>query len=272
MRSIICIFIFAFVCSSYGPPNCFLYEDDPDCYQACKEAEIAITFPQGSKPSQEHFNKSIKLCNSFDYSHYEKSVPFAKRGLMNEWLPMLNVALELNPENYLAIRGWYHFFFMKNYTQAIEDIQKFDAIVDYDIGFTGDGTYHLNIMLGLCYKGLGDKAKAIEVIKNQLGDKTYEPSPYDYLHLGVLYLETENYSKATKSLEQQIEISSISEVYYYLALVEAAEMNYDSAQENLQTALRLYNADMTMENGYIELCDEIYRADILQAMKNISRD
>ena len=57
------------VCSSYGPPNCNLYEGDEACYKACKEAEAAITFPQGSKPSQEHFDASIALCPSFDYSY-----------------------------------------------------------------------------------------------------------------------------------------------------------------------------------------------------------
>ncbi|MCH2229756.1 MAG: hypothetical protein MK105_05375 [Crocinitomicaceae bacterium] len=271
MRSIFFLSFLGFFCSSYGPPNCFLYEENPDCYQACKEAEIAITFPQGSKASQEHFIKSITLCNSFDYSHYEKSVPFAKRGLMNEWLPMLNVALELNPEEYLAIRGWYHFFFMKNYSLAIEDIQKFDSLVEYDIGFTGDGTYHLNIMLGLCYKGLGNKEKAIEVIEGQLNDENYEPSIYDFLHLGVLYLETENYPKATESLKRQVEINPISEVYYYMALVKKAEQKLHSAKGNLEMALKLYDTDITMENGYIELADEIYRADILNAMKSINK-
>ena len=160
MKNYITLFIIACIISSFGPPNCNLYEDDEACYKACNEAEKAIMHPQGSKASQVHFDKSIALCPTFSYSYYEKGVPFVKRGLNNKWIELINKAVEHNPKEYLGHRGWCHYLFMKNYQPAIDDIEALDAMLDYDIGPTGNGEYHLHVVRALCYKGLGNQEKS----------------------------------------------------------------------------------------------------------------
>jgi len=156
------------ICTSYGPPNCNLYKNDKNCHLACLEAEKAVTYSQGSKSSQEHFDKSIELCPSFDYSYYQKSVPYAKRGLIREWKKLIDKAVEHDPKENLSNRGWYHFYFMRNYEAAIKDVEELDRLQKYDIGPTGDGMYHLNIMKALCWKGLGETQKAIDIITTQM--------------------------------------------------------------------------------------------------------
>ena len=146
IRKILLLTIVFFIGTSYGPPNCNIYKSDENCYKACKEAEKAITFNQGHRESQEHFDKSIALCPNFDYSYYEKAVPYAKRGLIKEWKEMIDKAVKLNPREHLLTRGWYHFFFMHNFEAAIKDIDDLELLVKGDTGFTGDGAYHLNIM------------------------------------------------------------------------------------------------------------------------------
>lgn len=250
------------LCSSYGPPNCNIFKDDEGCYNACKEAEKAIMHSQGSKASQEHFDISIKNCPNFDYSYYEKAVPYAKRGLIREWKKLIDKAVKLNPKEHLSNRGWYHFFFMHNYEAAIKDIEQLDQLVDYDIGHTGDATYHLNVMKALCWKELGETEKAIKILTDQMGKEDHHIGLYDYLHLGVLYLESGEYEEALQKLDKQIEMNDLSEIYFYKALCFKKLNKQDEYHNNLKESLKYYQNETSMSNSYRELVDEIYLIDI----------
>lgn len=251
---------------SFGPPNCNLFEGD--CKQACVEAEQAIMHAQGSKKSQIHFDKSIELCPTFAYSYYEKAVPYAKRGAMDEWKILIDKAVEYSPEEYLEQRGWYHFFFMHNYKAAIADLDTLqDLYGDQDIGVTGDAMYHLNIMKALCYKGLGQKEKAIRCIEDQMTKEYHHPGLYDYLHLGVLYLETGNLQNALEALTIQIEQHPWSEAYFYRAMVHKQLQNKEACTKDLNLALTQYRQGEKLRNSYRQIVDEIYELDILEALE-----
>lgn len=262
MKHIILLSLALLLCTSHGPPNCFLYEQDQSCFTACKEAEQAITFAQGSKASQELFDKSIAHCPSFDYSYYEKAVPYAKRGLMKEWKIMMDKAVAINPIENLAFRGWYHFFFMHNYEAAIRDIEALEALINYDIGYTGDGMYHLNVMKGLCWKGLGEHEKAVHIMKEQIQQEGHDIGMYDHLHLGVFLLDTGKYEAALAELEKQVVYYDVSEIYYYKALCYKHMKRKDLRTSNLEKALDLYLKDQSMSNSYRQLVDEIFLVDI----------
>jgi tetratricopeptide (TPR) repeat protein len=257
------LLLVSLICTSYGPPNCNIYKHDQNCYQACLLAEKAITYNQGEDKSQKYFDKSIALCSTFDYSYYEKAVPFAKRGLMREWKEMIDIAVKINPREHLRTRGWYHFFFMNNYEAAIKDIEEVRQIFKgNDIGYTGNGDYHLNIMVALCYKKLGKTDKAIETILTQLADKNHQFGVYDYLHLGVLYLENKEYQLAIEKLDVQKANSDLSEIYYYKALAYKGLKMMHEYKINLGLAKEYYLKEKTMENPYRQMIDEIYLADI----------
>lgn len=251
---------------SFGPPNCNLFEGD--CNKACTLAENAIQYPQGSKPSQQLFDQSIENCPTFAYSYYEKAVPFAKRGAMDEWKILIDKAVELEPVEYLGQRAWYHFFFTHNYEKAIEDINTLqDFYKDGDIGETGDALYHLNIMKGLCLKGLGKHQEAITCMEEQMAKPDHYLGMYDYLHLGVLYLETGNYTKAETCFNKQIEHYEISEAYYYRALlIKQFEKVKSDTVSDLKRALTLYKQHEKMHNSYRQLIDEIYQQDIIDEL------
>jgi len=260
-----------FLNDAFAIPNCYIYKEDEKCYEACKEAEKAIMHAQGSQASQEHFMKSIELCPEFAYSFFEQSVPYAKRGQMNLWIDMIDKAVALEPEEYLAQRGWYHWFFMDNYEKAIADINELDELVDYDIGETGDGLYHLNILKGLCYKGLGDHEKAIEVIEKYMASEDYYQHSYDNLHLGVLYLDVNKPNEALNEFEKQMANNPISEAYFYSAKAFQRLGDLDKALEYLKISLEKYDKNIAMQNPYRQLVDEIYRFDIEEEIEAIQR-
>lgn len=223
----------------------------------------AIEFEQGSRESQQHFDRAIELCPSFDYAYFEKAVPYLKRGEFITWKILIDKAVDLNPTEHLGYRGWCRYQFLADYNGAIKDIEKLSSIVTYDIGYSINGDYHLNIARALCYKGIGQIEKAIEIIEKQLSVKNYNALPYDYLHLGVLYLETGDHQKAITHFKKQLEINDyLAEIHYYLALAYKGSSNQTDYIKSLAKAKEYYLAGKKRTDSYIDPMDKIYLIDI----------
>ncbi|MBL4710539.1 MAG: hypothetical protein JKY48_19090 [Flavobacteriales bacterium] len=268
MKKLFILLFFYLIATSYGPPNCTLFEGD--CQKACHMAEQAIQYGQGSKRSQQFFDRSIELCPTFDYSYYEKSVPYAKRGDIVEWKKLIDKAVELEPTEHLANRGWYHFFFLNNYEGAIADIEKLDSLRDYDIGATGDAIYHLNILRAICYDEIGQLDKALGIMESQMNDSTHFVSLYDYICLGVLYLKSEQYDKAVIAFEKQEKENDLAENHFYKAKAYLKLNRISEAKQELKIADEYYKRNRQMENGYRELPFEIYQIDIANALAELN--
>ena len=110
-----------------------------------------------------------------------------------------------------------------------------------NIGYSANGDYQLVIAKALCYKGLGQKEKAIQVIETQLATPGHDPGYYDYLHLAVLKIEIGKPQEAIPLLEKQKELSAgFAETYYYLALAYKHLDQRPKMQENLTLAQKFY--------------------------------
>ena len=257
--------LIATISMSVGPPNCNLYESD--CRRACEECEQAIQYSQGSAPSQYHFDRSIEICPSFDYAYYEKAVPFAKRGQMREWKVLIDQAVALDSATHLGTRSWYHFFFAHNYRACLADLDLLDQLVDGDIGRTGDGFQHLNVLRALCYHGLGEPQRAYDLIVQQIATPDYIIGQYDELYAGMIALELEQPDIALAHLARQTELDDIADLYYYVGKAHRQLGNADKATEAFRTALDYYDRQHHIQNGYREMPAEIHRSEIMAELE-----
>ncbi len=248
--------------------NCKAMESEK-CKKACELVNLAEQY-QGDKYSQIAFDKAIKLCPNFDYAYREKSVPYLKRGDFLTWKILIDKAVEINPTSNLAYRGWCNFQFLRNYKSAINDIEEFEKIVgENNVGSSQNGNYNLEIVKALCYKGIGDKFKAIQIIEKQLAKKEYSPMLFDYYHLAVLYYELNNYEVAKKYFEKQIKnYDYYAEPYYYLALIWKSQNNIQQANLFIDKALDFYSKGKIMNDSYTNISDKVYQ----QEMKNLKKD
>lgn len=248
----------------YAPPNCEVYKADDSCYKSCKQAWRAIRYKQGSYQSQQYFDRSIDLCEGFAYSHMEKAVPYLKRGLFIEWKKLIDRAVELDPQEYLGYRGWCRLQFLRDYEGTIQDIEQLKSLVKYDIGYCQTGDYHLNIVLALCYRELGQVEKARQLYLEHINSENYVTSLYDYYHLGVLEYESGNYQLALNYLDQQITINGdLGETYYFKALAHKALGQTDLYTKNISIAEQHYINGKMRTDSYTETIDKIYLSEIL---------
>lgn len=249
--------------------NCNVFEDK-NCKKACELANYAEPY-QGFRKSQEAFDEAIMLCPSLDYAYREKSVPYLKRGLFIAWKELIDRAVEINPRQNLGYRGWCKYQFLRDYKGALEDIESFEKLVGAEnIGYSQNGNYSLQTVKALCYRGLGNNAKALEIMEDQLSKKNNTPLMFDYYHLGVVYFAQENFIKAKENFERQIMYNDyFAEPYYYLALISEKEGNITKARELTNKALSYYCDDKYMKDSYTTVIDKIYKANIENLKKNL---
>ena len=147
------------------------------------------------------------------------------------------------------------------------DIELLVRLISYDIGHAEGGEYELHVARAVCYKALGNKEKAMEIIEAQLSDPDYSNGLFDHLHLGVLYLETGQHQRAIESFQRQSAYNELAENQYYLGLVYKALANETRYRECLQQAKKLYLSGRIMRDSYTELMDKIYLTDIEAEIK-----
>jgi tetratricopeptide (TPR) repeat protein len=256
--------------NTHPSPNCNVYKlnKNQPCYDACYLV-TEMEAPQGSRASQLNFDKAIELCPTFDYAYSEKAVPYLKNGDFITWKKLIDKAVELNPTGQLGYRGWCRYQFVKDYTGAIEDLEKLTSLLGTEIGYSINGDYHLNIAKALCYKAIGQKAKAIEIIEHQLAQKGYSPLAYDYLHLGVLKMETGDLVQAIACLQKSISLNdSMAEPYYYLGLIYKMQHMKTEYVQNMEKSKDYYIKGNKRTDPYTQPMDKIYLVDIEKELQD----
>jgi tetratricopeptide (TPR) repeat protein len=252
--------------------NCkaFLYYGDTSQYEACIIAEEAEDYYQFSKEFQEIYDKSIDKCYYFASAYHAKSVAYLKSGDFFTWKKLIDKAVEFNPKEYLGYRGWCRYQFFRDYEGAIGDIERLDSLIAYNIGYSSNGDYHLNIAKAICYKALGKKENAIKIIEEQLADQKHSVGIYDYLHLGVLYLESGQFQKAINTLVLQEKINDIAENRFYIALAYKGLGQKEKYYLNVALCKKLYQLGSKMNDPYTNPFDKIYLKQIEKEIKLLS--
>ncbi|MGB0839678.1 MAG: tetratricopeptide repeat protein [Chitinophagales bacterium] len=251
--------------------NAFKYYGDTLQYEACVIAEEAENHYQFSGVYHEIYDRAIEKCAYFPTAYHAKSVAYLKSGDFVSWKALMDKAVELKPAEYLGYRGWCRYQFCRDYQGAIEDIERLDALIDTDLGYSSNGDYHLNIAKGLCYKAIGENSKAIHIMEQQIGATDYSVGIYDYVHLGVLYLETDNLDKAFENLKLQEVENNVAECQYYLAEIYKAKGKVDQAKMCLVQAKQLYTKGLRLFDPYTQVTDNVYLKQIEDALTTLSK-
>ena len=274
MKAIFLLFFLALSHQLSAQPNCeaFKYLGDDVKWKACKKASEIRGHYQFSKEYQQILDEAIEIDPTFDYAYWAKSIAYLKSGDFVTWKRLIDKAVELNPKEHLGYRGWCRYQFFRDYKGAIADIEELDRLLSYDIGQSQNGTYHLNIAKGLCYKAIGEIEKAIEILEDQINrnEKDNYVGVYDYLHLGVLYLNTGRPNEALASFKKQSELNNLAENQYYSALA-SLELNQSNEYiSRLKQAKELYLARKRMSDPYTSPIDKIYLSDIEAELEKAS--
>jgi tetratricopeptide (TPR) repeat protein len=190
------------------------------------------------------------------YAYQQKAVPLIKDAKYAEAFALENRAAELDPQAWLAYRGFLKCIFTKDYEGAISDFQQVARLKPGSREM--DHTYPF--FEGLCNLELGNYQRAEanfkEEIRQQKGPGGQQVVHFNTLfYVGVLYLEMKNYAQAQRYLAQCLKAyPQHPEANYYLGLTEQAKGNQEAARRYLLAAQK------ALASGYRLNEDNIYYA------------
>ncbi len=238
--------------------NCNAIEGE-DCKKACEIYNDSGY--QGSRESQENFDKAIALCPSFSDAFMEKSVPYLKRGDFVTWKTLIDQAVDINPKSQLGYRGWCKFQFLRDYKGAIADLEALEKIYPTGyLGYSANGDYELHTTKAMCYSALGQKEKAVSIFESQLAKTDHNLGVYDHYQLGVTYFELGKYDKALENFEKQSKHNDFAENIYFKSKV--AKIRNKDYLDLKELALKSYDEGKNMRDVYTHHFNKVYRKQI----------
>jgi len=252
--------------------NCRVFTDS--CHiKACLLYNAADTFAQGTRKSQQYYDSALRICADYAEAWRAISIPYLKRGDYYTWRKYLDKAVSLKPRLFLGIRGWCLFKFLRDYEAALHDLQSFDTLTDFHPSYSGDGNYHLYVVMAICHRELGNYQQAfhyfslgIDSIVSQQGEKWVGLS--DYLHRAVTKIRTKDYTGALSDLDRQMKrYDNYAEIYYYQGLILQLMHRNKEALTTLQKARALAGTGHHLSDIYCEMPDEVFIDDIDEAIK-----
>lgn len=269
--------IFFFPVIGAAQYNCSIYPDS-NMARACRVYNAVDSFYQGSPKCQYYLDSAIALCPAFAPAWREKSVPYLKRGDFVTWRKLMDKAVELDPFQFLPIRGWCRFKFLRDYEGALADLKRFDTLSAFGHNYSNDGNYELHVVMALCERELGHTDAAfryftlgIDSVAAQQGSAFV--GLYGYVHLAVTKMAIKDYNGALRALQQEnLQYDKFAETYYYIGVIYGLTGKKDLAKTNLLQAKALLNdhsGKYHFNDIYCEIPDTIYGSDIETALAKL---
>jgi len=241
-------------------PNCnvYIWQGDTAQYMACKLLEENINnHYQFSKEFQALVDSAISICPRFAFAYREKAAPYVKSGNFIEWKKYIDLAVKYDTLSYLPVRASLRYKFFADYVGSIEDIELLEKKATGDIGYSSNGTYHLSVVKALCLKQTGRITEGIQILEEFVSKENYMPGLYDYLHLGVMCLETGDFNKSKKYLLLQNVQYEYAETYYYLSLLSKKANQFEEVNYFKKKSEDLYQKSQKLNDPYNYLIDQI---------------
>jgi tetratricopeptide (TPR) repeat protein len=253
--------------------NCSIYKDSSYA-RACRIYNYAgDSLIQGSAKCEHWLDSAIATCPGFAPAWHEKSVPYLKRGDFVTWRRILDKAVDLDPRQFLAYRGWCRFEFLRDYAGAMEDLRRFDTLSEFSHTSSNDGDYELHLVMALCERELGDTGAAFHYFGVAMDADSTNAGLYGWLHLGVTRLGVRDYRGAIAALEHENRVyEQFADTWYWLGRVYLATGQRALAKKMFLHAMELMNdhsGRYHLHGPYCEKLDAIYASDIDAALADL---
>lgn len=238
--------------------NAYLWLGDTAKYQACLVEKETYQYYQYDHRFQEGLDRVLAIDSTYAQAWSNKATAFLKSGDMLGYEHLMQKAVQYEPNEYLGVRGWCRYSFFRDYTGALADFYALKERTGNWNGYSVDGEYHFQVAVGLCFKGLGDYAKAIGYIQSYV-DSTGDFGLYNALHLGVCYLDIGETDRAIYYLEKQEQVFPFGDTQYYLAKAYVSINNIKAAQDALAIARQRFTQKGNfMFNYYNRHMDKVF--------------
>jgi tetratricopeptide (TPR) repeat protein len=202
------------------------------------------------------------ICPYFAYAYREKSVAYLKSGDFLGWKKLIDLAVKYDAPANLGYRGWCRYQFFRDYQGAIRDIERLDSLINYDLGHSANGDYHLEVARAMCYSALGQKQKARSILEAHLAEAGRQAGLFDHYQLGVTCFELGDLETAFRHFQLQDQRNELAESAYYQALIYRQQGVIADFESQKTKALDLYHRKRMLMDPYTHHFNKVYLEEI----------
>ena len=216
----------------------------------------------------------IAACPNIAYAYQQKAMPLIKCGDYAQTFPLINKAVELDANRWLAYRGFLKCMFTKDYTGALADFQRVAKLKPN--GREMDHTY--SFFEGACELELGhyklaEKAFAYDMALQRGSDGQGQIHFNTLWYAGVVAVRLKQPTQAQAYLQQCLKAyPQHPEANYCLALIYQAQGQPALARQHLEAAQRALIGGYRLNEDnifYANYPEQITEFEVTQAMKEV---
>lgn len=216
----------------------------------------------------------IAACPNIAYAYQQKAMPLIKCGDYAKAFPLIDKAVVLDANKWLAYRGFLKCIFTKDYAGALVDFRRVAQLKPN--GREMDHTYAF--FAGLCNMEIGNDKQAEadfdEDMRQQSGaDGRGEIHFNTLFYAGLRALKQQQYPQAQAYLERCLKIyAQHPEGNYYLALAQQAQGQKAAARQHLDAAQRALISGYRLNEDnifYTNYPGQITEFEVTQALRKV---
>lgn len=203
-------------------------------YRRVGELYLATDRPERAAPA---FRNVLSLDEGNAEVHYNLGITYRRTGELERAIEEYRRALDIQPNSvryqFALADTLYRADFVDRALEAYERVLELDAT-------RGDARY---MIAYLHYRrgNLGESRKRFQALLEDLGDERLQAKTYQ--NLGNIYLRNREYSKASTSYRQALNIEESAETYFNFGLVKVYQENWDVAATVFRRALERDSED-----------------------------
>jgi tetratricopeptide (TPR) repeat protein len=218
----------------------------------------------------------IAACPNIAYAYQQKAMPLIKCGDYAKAFPLIDKAVALDANKWLAYRGFLKCIFTKDYASALVDFRRVAQLKLN--GREMDHTYAF--FAGLCNMEMGNYKQAEadfnEDMRQQSGADGRGEIHFNTLYYaGLRALKQQQYPQAQDYLERCLKAyAQHPEGNYYLALVQRAQGQEAAARQHLDAAQRALISGYRLNEDnifYTNYPGQITEFEVTQALREAGK-
>ncbi|WP_216726607.1 tetratricopeptide repeat protein [Hymenobacter siberiensis] len=217
----------------------------------------------------------IAACPNIAYAYQQKAMPLIKCGDYAQAFPLVDKAVALDANRWLAYRGFLKCIFTKDYTGALADFQRVARLKPN--GREMDHTYPF--FEGICELELGHYQRAETALAHDMALQR-GPDGQGQVHFNTLFYAGVTAARLKQSTQAQFYLQQCLKAYpqhpeanYYLALTYQAQGQPALARQHLEAAQRALIGGYRLNEDnifYANYPEQIMEFEVTQALKEIN--
>jgi len=243
--------------------------DSPEAYEHLK------SFSQGTMEKDKYFKLLAQEFPDNDYAWMERSVPYNKRGDLENGMKFLTKAVKINPGGNVGYRGYVMLYMMHDYEQALKDFKRLlELSSDKNPVAWGE---NLHKLIGLTFLLQNEYDTALNYLDKGIILTTEEFSEAyveqrSFLYKSYAHFHLKNYDSALVTLQKALAIENrFPEAHYLKAKIYKNKGLYQQALASINTSDTLFNKYGAATNAYYEMPYQLYASQINELKDQINK-